>query len=112
MIAWLKRSELWPEDWPTLTELAITEAERAARRQQDEIERIRETTQKRQMPYSGGTFTFGVDAMGSLADHISLLSMHHSSTLRPEPSGAKPQSCIDRAAEAEATEVEVATQPG
>ena len=71
--AWLKRSELWPQDWPTLTELAITEAERAARRQQDESDRIAATIVKRQMHYSGGTFTFGVDAMGSLADKISAL---------------------------------------
>jgi len=72
-IAWLKRSELWPEDWPTLTELAITEAEQATRRQQDESDRIAATTVKRQMHYGGGTFTFGVDAMGSLADRISAL---------------------------------------
>ena len=72
-IAWLKRSELWPAGWPTLAELAITEAEQAARRQQDERDRIATTTVKRQMHYSGGTFTFGVDAMGSLADQISAL---------------------------------------
>lgn len=72
-IAWLKRSELWPADWPTLAQLAITEAEQDERRQQDERDRIATTTVKRQMHYSGGSFTFGVDSMGSLADQISTL---------------------------------------
>ncbi|RWI33316.1 MAG: ATP-binding protein [Mesorhizobium sp.] len=70
IIAWLKRSALWPEGWPTLTDLAITEAERVAQRQLDERNRLAAATVKRQMEHSGGTFTFGVDAMGSLADQI------------------------------------------
>ncbi|RJT30822.1 hypothetical protein D3227_29940 [Mesorhizobium waimense] len=73
IIAWLKRSALWPEGWPTLAELAITEAEKVAQRQLDESNRLAAATVKRQMTHSGGTFTFGVDAMGSLADQISAL---------------------------------------
>ena len=54
---------------------------RAARLQHDESDRIAATTAKRQMHYSGGTFTFGVDAMGSLADKISALVANNSPLL-------------------------------
>ncbi|MBZ9775046.1 hypothetical protein [Mesorhizobium sp. CO1-1-8] len=39
----------------------------------DEAARIAATTVKKQMNYSGGTFTFGVDGMGSLVDQINNL---------------------------------------
>lgn len=67
---WLTLAGLWPTDWPSLGALAITDEERVVRTQEDEKARIAATTVKRQMPYSGGVFTFGVDAMGSLADQI------------------------------------------
>ena len=73
MVGWLARSSLWPDHWASLAGLAITDKERAARVRDDEAARIAATTVKKQMPYSGGVFTFGVDGMGSLADHIGAL---------------------------------------
>lgn len=70
---WLQRSCLWPQGWPSLAALAITEEEQRLRSLQDERDRIAATTVPRQMQHGGGTFTFGVDALGSLADQISTL---------------------------------------
>ena len=70
---WLERSGLWPKGWPSLDALMITDEERLVRQRLDEQARIAATTVKRQIEHSGGIFTFGVDAMGSLADQISTL---------------------------------------
>jgi hypothetical protein len=79
---WLARSGLWPSDWSSLASLAITHEERAARAQQDESARMAATTAKRQLAYSGGVFTFGVDTMGSLADHIAGLVAGNAALLK------------------------------
>lgn len=88
---WLARSALWPEGWPTLAELAITEVERVAQRQLDENNRLAAATVKRQMEHSGGTFTFGVDAMGSLADQISALVAANGTLLNTSSRAAQGQ---------------------
>ncbi len=67
---WLERSGWWPASWPALGAMSITPDERASRVKADEEARIAATVVRRRMDYSGGSFTFGVDAMGSLADHI------------------------------------------
>jgi len=72
-VHWLARSNLWPIGWPSLSGLSITDEERTERAKVDEATRIAATTVKKQLAYSGGVFTFGVDGMGSLADHISSL---------------------------------------
>ena len=80
--AWMQRASLWPADWATnLRALALREDEREGVRKRDEDARIAATTIRQQIPYSGGTFTVGVDSMGSLADHIASLVAGNSSLL-------------------------------
>jgi hypothetical protein len=81
-LAWLARSGLWPKAWPTsITMLSLGEADFAEVARQDEQTRIAAVTKRRVIDYSGGTFTVGVDSLGSLADRIAGLVATNSGLL-------------------------------